>query len=182
LKNFIEKYKNITSSGKKFTLSDWQSTGLLTKLAPEQEPQVIELFEKAMPFIIKHQGDESLVKFILPLICRTYIELVNTLSIRNYSTSIRIVGPEIQSGAHHIKNIELEIYNLINIKELLDDFIEVWPQTLKEFQRYEYIDAEVYFINLLTDNFVAKILESIKNKSPEELRAIIRQIKLEKII
>jgi len=169
LKNFIEKYKNITSSGKKFTLSDWQSTGLLTKLATEQEPQVIELFEKAMPFIIKHQGDEPLVKFILPLICRTYIELVNSLSLRNYSTP-------------NIKNIELEIYNLINIKELLDDFIEVWPQTLKELQRYKYIDAEVYFINLLTDNFVAKILASIKNKSPEELRAIIRQIKLEKII
>ena len=169
MKNFIEKYKNITSSGKKFTLSDWQSTGLLTKLATEQEPQVIELFEKAMPFIIKHRSDEPLVKFILPLICRTYIELVNSLSLRNYSTP-------------NIKNIELEIYNLINIKELLDDFIEVWPQTLKEFQRYEYIDAEVYFINLLTDNFVAKILASIKNKSPEELRAIIRQIKLGKII
>jgi hypothetical protein len=181
LKNFIEKYKNITSSGEKFTLSDWQSTGLLTKLATEQEPQVIELFEKAMPFIIKHQGDESLVKFILPLICRTYIELVNTLSIRNYSTSIRIVGPEIQE-AHHIKNIELEIYNLININELLDNFVEVWPQTLKEFQRYKYIDAEVWFIDLLTDNFVAKILASIKNKSPEELRSIIRQLKLEKII
>ena len=181
MKNFIEKYKNITSSGEKFTLSDWQSTGLLTKLATEQEPQVIELFEKAMPFIIKHQGDESLVKFILPLICRTYIELVNTLSIRNYSTSIRIVGPEIQE-VHHIKNIELEIYNLININELLDNFVEVWPQTLKEFQRYKYIDSEVYFINLLTDNFVAKILASIKNKSPEELRSIIRQIKLEKII
>jgi len=169
LKNFIEKYKNITSSGEKFTLADWQSTGLLVKLATEQEPQVIELFEKAMPFIIKHQGDESLVKFILPLICRTYIELVNTLSLRNYSTS-------------NIKNIELEIYNLININELLDNFVEVWPQTLKEFQRYKYIDSEVYFINLLTDNFVAKILASIKNKSPEELRSIIRQIKLEKII
>jgi len=169
LKNFIEKYKNITSSGEKFTLADWQSTGLLVKLATEQEPQVIELFEKAMPFIIKHQGDESLVKFILPLICRTYIELVNTLSLRNYSTS-------------NIKNIELEIYNLININELLDNFVEVWPQTLKEFQRYKYIDSEVYFINLLTDNFVAKILASIKNKSPEELRSIIRQIKMEKII
>jgi len=169
LKNFIEKYKKIESSNRKFTLADWQSTGLLTKLATEQEPQVIELFEKAMPFIMKHQKNESLVKFILPLICRTYIELVNTLSKRNYSIS-------------NIKNLELEIYNLINIKELLDEFTEVWPQTLKELQRYKYIDSEVYFIGLLTDNFVAKILASIKNKSPEELRAIIRQIKLEKII
>ncbi len=78
--------------------------------------------------------------------------------------------------------MDLEIYNLINTLELLEEFLEFWPQTLEELKRFKHIDAEANFIRIFAQNFSNKILEPLNNKTNIQILEIIRDKKLEKII
>jgi hypothetical protein len=151
-----------------FKIEDWEKFGLINdKLAGEQKSQVAEILDEICLKIAKNDYKREILNYALPASVKIYITIVNSyhknLSDKNL-------------------NLDLEIYNLINTLELLEEFLEFWPQTLEELKRFKHIDAEANFIKIFAQNFSNKILEPLNNKTNIQILEIIRDKKLEKII
>jgi hypothetical protein len=149
MKEFIDRYKT------GFQSQDWIKTGLLSSLAPEQEPQVIELFEKAMDYILKNEGD-SKNEYILPIIRRVYVDIVTCRWSNDQN--------------------KLLLYHLINVNDLLEHFESLYKTILPSFYEFKYIDAEAEFCQLTTRDYVSKISEFFKNKSEEQILSKLIQL------
>ena len=160
MKEFIERYKT------GFQLQDWQRTGLLSSLVSQQESQVVELFEKAMPYVLKNSEDKK-AQFVLPVIRRVYVELV--------------------TGRYSNDDNKLLIYLLIDIDDLIEYFESQYQKILPSFYGFKYIDAEAEFCAVLTSDYVGKINKKIKDEYSNNnllsiLRAIARDRKIDQII
>lgn len=160
MKEFIDRYKT------GFQFRDWQATGLLSSLAPQQEPQVVQLFEKAMPYVLKNSENKK-VQFILPIIRRVYNELV--------------------TGRYSNDDNKLLLYLLIDIDDLINYFDEKFGEILPSFYGFKYIDAEAEFCAVFTSDYVAKISKLIKdtyknNDLYKSLMAMARDRKIDEIL
>ena len=160
MKEFIDRYKT------GFQFRDWQATGLLSSLAPQQEPQVVNLFEKAMPYILENSEDKK-VQFILPIIRRVYVELV--------------------TGRYSNDDNKLLIYLLIDVDDLINYFEIKYQEILPSFYGFKYIDAEAEFCAVLTSDYIGKIHKLIKDKYSNNnllstLRSIARDRKIDEIL
>ena len=149
MKEFIDRYKT------GFQIQDWNKTGLLSSLAPDQEPQVIELFEKAMDYILKNEGD-SKNEYILPIIRRVYVDIVTCRWSNDQN--------------------KLLLYHLINVDDLLEHFESLYKSTLPSFYGFKYIDGESEFCHLITRDYVGKVSEFFKNKSDEQILSNLIQL------
>jgi hypothetical protein len=156
MKEFIKLYKS-----KKL---DWHYTGFLTSLAPDQEPQVIELFEKGMQHILKNDIDDVRNGLILPIIRKIYVSLVTHDWVND--------------------NNKLLLYNLINIDDLINDIYLQYKKSMGCLSNFEYIDRECEFCSLFTKSYIGKLSkEFFKNKSDKEIILILnREDRLKKII
>lgn len=163
MKGFIKMYKDIQDS-KGFRYSDWFNTGLLSNLASEQEPQVIELFEKGMQYVLKNDIDDKRNQLILPIIRKVYVSLVTNKWVND-------------------KN-KLLLYNIIDVDDLIKDFYFLYENTMSYFLNFKYIDVEAEFTVLISHNYIGKLSEEFfKNKTQEEILLILtRDDKLKKII
>jgi hypothetical protein len=160
MKEFIDRYKT------GFQFRDWQATGLLSSLAPQQEPQVVNLFEKAMPYVLKNSEDKK-IQLILPIIRRVYNELV--------------------TGRYSNDDNKLLIYLLIDIDDLINYFEIKYQEILPSFYGFRYIDAEAEFCAVLTSDYIGKIHKLIKEKYSNNnllstLRSIARDRKIDEIL
>jgi len=153
MKEFIDRYKT------GFQSQDWNKTGLLSSLATDQEPQVIELFEKAMDYILKNEGD-SKNTYILPIIRRVYVDIVTCRWSNDQN--------------------KLLLYHLINVNDLLEHFETLYKTTLPSFYGFKYIDAEAEFCHLTTRDYVGKVSDFFKNKSEEQILSNLIQLSREK--
>lgn len=160
MKEFIDRYRT------GFQFRDWQATGLLSSLAPQQEPQVVNLFEKAMPYILEN-SEEKKCQFILPIIRRVYVELV--------------------TGRYSNDDNKLLIYLLIDIDDLINYFEIKYQEILPSFYGFKYIDPEAEFCAILTSDYIGKIHKLIKDKYSNNnllstLRSIARDRKIDEIL
>ena len=149
MKDFVDRYKT------GFQVQDWQKTGLLSSLAPQQEPQVVELFEKAMPYVLKNSEDKK-AQFVLPIIRRVYVELV--------------------TGRYSNDQNKLLIYLFIDVDDLINHFNNLYLEVLPSFYGFKYIDSEAEFCAVLTSDYVGKINKQIKNeydKSNNSLQSLL---------
>ena len=164
MKEFIKMYKEIKDS-KGFRYSDWYNTGLLSNLSSEQEPQVVELFEKGMQYVLKNDIDDKRNQLILPIIRRVYASLVTHKWVND-------------------KN-KLLLYNIIDIDDLIKDFYLLYENTMSNFLlNFKYIDIELEFCSLFSNNYIGRLSkEFFKNKTEEEILLILtRDDKLKKLI
>lgn len=160
MKEFLDRYRT------GFQFRDWQTTGLLSSLAPQQEPQVVELFEKAMPYVLKNSEDKK-AQFVLPVIRRVYVELV--------------------TGRYSNDDNKLLIYLLIDIDDLIEYFDKKCAEILPSFYGFKYVDAEAEFCAVFTTDYVSKIHKQIKdnyknNELFQSLMAIAREKKIDEIL
>jgi hypothetical protein len=160
MREFVDRYKT------GFQFQDWQKTGLLSSLAPQQEPQVVELFEKAMPYVLKNSEDKK-AQFVLPVIRRVYVELV--------------------TGRYSNDDNKLLIYLLIDVDDLIKYFEIKYQEILPSFYGFKYIDPEAEFCAVLTSDYIGKINKKIKdeysiNNLLSMLRAKSRDRKIDQII
>jgi hypothetical protein len=160
MKEFLDRYRT------GFQIQDWQKTGLLSSLATEQEPQVVELFEKAMPYILK-DSDNKKVQFILPIIRRIYVELV--------------------TGRHSNDRNKLLLYLLIDVDDVIEHFNFHYKEIMPSFYGFKFIDPEAEFCMILTNDYIGKINRIIQEKYSNNnlhssLLAMARDRKIDKIL
>jgi hypothetical protein len=150
MKEFIDRYKT------GFQSQDWIKTGLLSSLAPDQEPQVIELFEKAMDYILKNEGD-SKNEYILPIIRKVYVDIVTCRWSNDQN--------------------KLLLYHLINVNDLLKHFYSLYESVMPSFYEFKYIDGEAELCQMITRDYVNKLSEEfLKNKSDEQILSNLIQL------
>lgn len=164
MKEFIKMYKE-----NRFRYSDWLYTGFLSALSSEQEPQVIELFEKGMQYVLKNDIDDKRNQLILPIIRRVYTSLFDSKSMHNFVDA---------------KN-KLLLYNIIDIDDLIKDFYLLYENIMPYFLlNFKYIDIEAEFCLLFTNNYIGKLSkEFFENRSGKDILLILtRDNKLKSII
>jgi hypothetical protein len=159
MEQFIERYKT------GFQLQDWQKTGLLSSLHAEQEPQVVELLEKAMPYVIKHCDTQN-SKMILPIIRRIYGELV--------------------TGRFANEQNKLLLWLVIDVEDIITNFERIYNKTAKNFKHFKNLDQEASIVELFVSDYTMGINKRLKNYTENELinflRSISRDKKIEQIL
>jgi len=159
MKEFIERYKT------GFQFQDWQKTGLLSNLAPDQEPQMIEIFERAMRYVL-NQENEDKQQVVLPIFRRIYTELV--------------------TGRHSNDDNKLLLYLLIDVDSVLEQLDKLYETVLPSLYDFKHIDAEAEFCVLMTRDYINKLHKQISKESPNvllpKLKALSRDRKIDKIL
>lgn len=159
MKEFIERYKT------GFQFQDWQKTGLLSSLAPDQEPQMIEIFERAMRYVL-NQENEDKQQVVLPIFRRIYTELV--------------------TGRHSNDDNKLLLYLLIDVDSVLEQLDKLYETVLPSLYDFKHIDAEAEFCVLMTRDYINKLHKQISKESPNvllpKLKALSRDRKIDKIL
>lgn len=159
MKEFIERYKT------GFQFQDWQKTGLLSNLAPDQEPQMIEIFERAMRYVL-NQENEDKQQVVLPIFRRIYTELV--------------------TGRHSNDDNKLLLYLLIDVDGVLEQLDKLYETVLPSLYDFKHIDAEAEFCVLMTRDYINKLHKQISKESPNvllpKLKALSRDRKIDKIL
>ena len=159
MKEFIEKYKT------GFQFQDWQKTGLLSSLAPDQEPQMIEIFERAMRYVL-NQKNEDKQQVVLPIFRRIYTELV--------------------TGRHSNDDNKLLLYLLIDVDGVLEQLDKLYETVLPSLYDFKHIDAQAEFCVLMTRDYINKLHKQISKESPNvllpKLKALSRDRKIDKIL
>jgi len=158
MKQFLDRYKT------GFQLQDWQKTGLLSSLAPDQEPQMVEIFEKAMPYILSEK-DQVKIQLILPILRRVYTELVTS----KYSNDQN----------------KMLLYLLIDVDDVLQHFNQLYDNVLPSFYGFKYIDPEAEFCSTVTRDYIGKLNKQINkdiNTLLPTLISLSRDRKINKIL
>lgn len=159
MKEFIERYKT------GFQFQDWQKTGLLSNLAPDQEPQMIEIFERAMRYVL-NQKNEDKQQVVLPIFRRIYTELV--------------------TGRHSNDDNKLLLYLLIDVDGVLEQLDKLYETVLPSLYDFKHIDAQAEFCVLMTRDYINKLHKQISKESPNvllpKLKALSRDRKIDKIL
>ena len=159
MKEFIERYKT------GFQFQDWQKTGLLSNLAPDQEPQMIEIFERAMRYVLNQQNEDK-QQVVLPIFRRIYTELV--------------------TGRHSNDDNKLLLYLLIDVDSVLEQLDKLYETVLPSLYDFKHIDAEAEFCVLMTRDYINKLHKQISKESPNvllpKLKALSRDRKIDKIL
>jgi len=158
MKEFLDRYKT------GFQLQDWQKTGLLSSLAPDQEPQMVEIFEKVMPYVLNLE-DEDKQQVVLPIFRRIYTELV--------------------TGKYSNDDNKLLLYLLINVDDVLEQFNQLYETVLPSLYDFKHIDQQAEFCVLMTRDYISKIHKDIRkdeNNLFSKLKALARDRKIDQII
>ncbi len=158
MKEFLDRYKT------GFQLQDWQKTGLLSSLAADQEPQMVEIFEKAMPYVLNLKNDDK-QQVVLPIFRRIYTELV--------------------TGRYSNDDNKLLLYLLIDVDSVLDQLDKLYETVLPSLYDFKHIDAEAEFCVLMTRDYINKLHKQIgkdPNGLSNKLKALSRDRKIDQII
>ena len=159
MKEFLDRYKT------GFQFQDWQKTGLLSNLAPDQKPQMIEIFEKVMPYIL-NQENEDKQQVVLPIFRRIYTELV--------------------TGRYSNDDNTLLLYILIDVNGVFEELDKLYETVLTSLYDFKHIDAEAEFCVLMTRDYINKLHKQISKESPNvllpKLKALSRDEKINNIL
>lgn len=158
MKEFLDRYKT------GFQLQDWQKTGLLSSLAADQEPQMVEIFEKAMPYVLNLENDDK-QQVVLPIFRRIYTELV--------------------TGRYSNDDNKLLLYLLIDVDSVLDQLDKLYETVLPSLYDFKHIDAEAEFCVLMTRDYINKLHKQIgkdPNGLSNKLKSLSRDRKIDQII
>lgn len=156
MKEFIKLYK----SGK----IDWEETGLLSNLAEDQKPQMIQIFEQGMKYTSE---DDDKNQLILPILRRIYTGLVD--------------------GSFSNGKNKNKLWVLIDVDDIMKSFDELYETTLPHFYNFKNLDAQAEFCATFTHNYLAKINSDLKekyssNSIDEYLTKIIRDKKIDYLL
>jgi hypothetical protein len=158
MKEFIKRYKT------GFQIQDWQKTGLLSSLAADQEPQMVEIFEKAMPYVLNLENNDK-QQVVLPIFRRIYTELV--------------------TGRYSNDDNKLLLYLLIDVDIVLEQLDKLYDAVLPSLYDFKHIDAEAEFCILMTRDYINNIHKQISkdpNGLSKKLKALSRDRKISKIL
>jgi hypothetical protein len=158
MKEFLDRYKT------GFQLQDWQKTGLLSSLAADQEPQMVEIFEKSMPYVLNLENEDK-QQVVLPIFRRIYTELV--------------------TGRYSNDDNKLLLYLLIDVDDVLDQLDKLYETVLPSLYDFKHIDAQAEFCVLITRDYINKLHKQISkdpNGLSNKLKALSRDRKISKIL
>jgi len=158
MKEFLDRYKT------GFQLQDWQKTGLLSSLAADQEPQMVEIFEKSMPYVLNLENEDK-QQVVLPIFRRIYTELV--------------------TGRYSNDDNKLLLYLLIDVDDVLDQLDKLYETVLPSLYDFKHIDAQAEFCVLITRDYINKLHKQISkdpNGLSKKLKALSRDRKIDQII
>ncbi len=158
MKEFIEIYKT------GFQFEDWQMSGFLSSLAPNQEPQMVEIFESVMPYILSLEN-ESKQEIVLPIFKRIYTEIV--------------------TGRYSNDDNKLLLYLLIDVDTVLEQLDKLYETVLPSLYEFKHIDVHAEFCVLMSSNYINSIHQQISkdsNNLSNKLKVLSRNRKIDKIL
>jgi hypothetical protein len=142
--------------------SSWDESGLLSNLATEQKPQIIELYTGLKPYFDKK---EKYFEYYLPILNRIYVELVNSNIINNSES-------------------KMLVYLLIDVDEVVKRTNLAFDNVFSVLNKYfKNTQNEMELCRLISNNYKSELTKDINpNTIKERLRQLNRDRKIDKII